>query len=444
MPSPGRERSSARRPTWPRSRPPRRKDVTTAADVYGLGAVLYECLTGRPPFARRHAGRDARRRSSNREPARPRTIDPAVPRDLETVCLKCLEKDPARRYPTAAALADDLDRCLRGEPIQARPVGPAGRAWRWCRRNPAVAASVAMVALALIAGTAVSTWFGLRARRHATDADTARREAVDKAADEAAARLQATTELDRAEHLLYANQIALAQREWQTGNPPRALELLDASRADLRGWEWDYLHRLLHPDAPVLKGHREVVGHMAFSPDGHLLAAVGGYGHQNQPYFTRVWDVRTGQTVAAREGRGGAAVAYRPDLGLIATPAGDGLLLWDPNTGREVKSLKFGGSFDYRGRDGTPATTSFSGRGWSTSPSRRTARSSPPPAGRPSRSGRSPTASPSSWASAAGAWRSARTASPSPRARAWRPPTCTRAGAGPRRSASGTCRPGRS
>ena len=199
-----------------------------------------------------------------------------------------------------------------------------------------------MVALALIAGTAVSTWFGLRARRHATDADTARREAVDKAADEAAARLQATAELDRAEHLLYANQIALAQREWQTGNPPRALELLDASRADLRGWEWDYLHRLLHPDAPVLKGHREVVGHMAFSPDGHLLAAVGGYGHQNQPYFTRVWDVRTGQTVAAREGRGGAAVAYRPDLGLIATPAGDGLAAVGPEhrPGGEVAQVR--------------------------------------------------------------------------------------------------------
>ena len=222
-------------------------------------------------------------------------------------------------------------------------------------------ASVAMVALALLAGTAVSTWFGLRARQHATDAESARREAVDRATDEAAARLQATAELDRAEHLLYANQIALAQREWQTGNPPRALELLDATRADLRGWEWNYLHRLLHPDGPVLKGHKEIVERMAFSPDGHLLAAVGGYGHQNQPYFTRIWDVRTGQTVSAREGRGGAAVAYRPDLGLIATPAGDGVLLWDPNTGREVKSLKFGGSFDYRGRDGTPATTSFSG-----------------------------------------------------------------------------------
>jgi WD40 repeat protein len=284
-----------------------------------------------------------------------------VPRDLETIALKCLDKDPARRYPTAAALADDLDRWLRGEPIEARPVGPAGRAWRWCRRNPAVAASVAAVTLALVAGTGVSTWFAVRARQHADDAEDARRQAMDKAADEAAARVQATAELDRAEHLLYANQIALAQREWQTGNLPRALELLGATRADLRGWEWNYLHRLLNPEGPVLKGHRESVEGMAFSPDGRLLAAVGGFGHQEQPYFTRIWDPRTGRTVAAHEGRGGAAVAYRPDLGLIATPAGDGVLLWDPTTGRDVRALKFEGSFEYRGRDGRSTTMSFSG-----------------------------------------------------------------------------------
>ncbi len=143
-----------------------RKDLTVAADVYSLGVILYERLTGQTPFAGDNA-LTLLRQARESEPPRLSTIRPGLDRDLETVVLKCLEKEPNLRYPSADALADDLARWLCGEPIQARAVGQAERFWRWCKRNPGVSSLTAAVAASLLIGITTSTFFAVQASRRA-------------------------------------------------------------------------------------------------------------------------------------------------------------------------------------------------------------------------------------------------------------------------------------
>lgn len=148
-----------------------------AADVYGLGATLYEALTGAEPF--RGSVELVLRQVLADDPLPPRQLNPAVPRDLDTITLKCLEKDPARRYPSAAALRDDLRRWLAGEPVLARPVGRFGRAVRWSRRNPVVAGLLTALVVGSVAGFAVVTVLWLRADQAAKVAEAARQAADD-------------------------------------------------------------------------------------------------------------------------------------------------------------------------------------------------------------------------------------------------------------------------
>jgi WD40 repeat protein len=273
------------------------------SDVYSLGVVLYEMLTGRPPF---HGNlRMLVQQILMTDPVPPGKFNEQLPRDLEAIVMKCLEKEPRRRYQSAEALAEDLRRHLQGRPVHARRLTRAARAWRWCRRRPALTlvSAAALFFLAAAIGTLV------------------------------VAQRRTAAALETAEQNLYFHGILAVQQKWLDNDYAAARRMLAQCPPRLRGFEWNHLRHLLSTSPLRVLGGG---GPAAYGPDGKCIATGGGNG------VLAIWDTQSGGRRHGLRGHEGPirAVACGPDGHSLVTGGADGTVrAWDAVAGREIRLL---------------------------------------------------------------------------------------------------------